>query len=128
MSTNIYLAAPFRKRFALQGIRADLLRGGFTVVSRWLDLKEENEADAFQCAHVDIEDIKLSDTLISFPDPARAHASRGGHFFEEGFAYGLGKRVIVVEHRTHIFHNLCEFFPTWPQCFSALTRPLRMAA
>jgi nucleoside 2-deoxyribosyltransferase len=128
MSNTIYLAAAFRKRFLLQGCRADVLRAGFTVVSRWIDLKEENVAEALQCAHDDLDDIKLADILIAFPDPPRTTNSRGGFHFETGFAAALGRRVIVVGSKSNIFHELFEFFPTWPQACSALAREQRLAA
>jgi nucleoside 2-deoxyribosyltransferase len=130
MSCLIYLACRFSRRHEMQGCRADLLRAGFTVTSRWIDLKEKVEADARQCADIDVADIKLADIIISFPDPARAYASRGGHFFEEGYAFASGKPVIIVGNRSHVFHHLCEFFPTWPQAFSALLRreQLQLAA
>jgi hypothetical protein len=37
------------------------------------------------------KDIDCADTLIGFPDPPRSTNSRGGHFFEEGYAHALGR-------------------------------------
>jgi nucleoside 2-deoxyribosyltransferase len=127
---RVYLAARFLRRYELQGYRADLQRAGHTVVSRWIDLAEEVEADARKCARVDLEDIELADTLISFPDPPRSTNTRGGHFFEEGYAYARGRRVIIVENRSHLFHRLSavEFLPTWPEAIRALTPQRRLAA
>jgi nucleoside 2-deoxyribosyltransferase len=100
------------------------------VTSRWIDLAVEIEADARKCARVDLEDIEAADTLISFPDPPRSTNTRGGHFFEEGYGYARGRRVIIVGNRSHIFHRLSavEFFPTWPEALRALTPRLRLAA
>ena len=105
----------------MQGVRADLQRAGHIVTSRWIDLAKEVEADALKCAFADTEDIEAAEILIGFPDPPRSTSSRGGHFFEEGFADALGKRVVIVGHRSHIFHHLFEFFPSWQQALEALT-------
>jgi hypothetical protein len=121
VSIYCYHAGRFRDRFRLQGVRADLPRIGIQTTSRWLDLKEENEADAAECAKIDIQDIECADMLISFPWPARAQPpSRGGHSYEEGFAVASGKRVILIENRVHVFHHLMEFFPDWGSCLATL--------
>jgi nucleoside 2-deoxyribosyltransferase len=118
----VYLAGRFSRRFQLQGVRADLQRAGHCGTSRWIDLREEVAADAAKCARIDIEDIEAADVLISFPDLPRSTNTRGGHFFEEGFALATGRRVIVVGYRSHIFHHLPEvaFFPTWSEALKAL--------
>jgi nucleoside 2-deoxyribosyltransferase len=125
---RIYLAASFRKRFAMQGHRADLQRLGHTVVSRWIDLAFETEADALQCAHADIEDLELADTLIAFTDPPRSTNSRGGHHYEAGYAHARGLRLIVIGCRENVFHHLHEFYQTWPEALRALTPQRRLAA
>ena len=114
----------------MQGHRGDLQRAGHAVTSRWIDLVRETEADAAKCARVDIEDIETADTLIGFSDPPRSTSSRGGHFFEEGYAFARGRRVIIVGHRSHVFHFLpaLEFYPTWPEALRALAPSLRLAA
>jgi hypothetical protein len=106
--SRFYLAAAFGKRFLLQGYRADLCRLGHTVTSRWLDIREEGVGDGYAraCAKDDLEDIRLADTLIVFDDNPRS--TRGGHAFESGYAYALGKQLIIVGHRTHIFHHLID--------------------
>jgi nucleoside 2-deoxyribosyltransferase len=68
----------------------------------------DDKGNALRCGRIDIEDIELADMLIAFPDPPRSTNSRGGHFFEEGYAHGLGRRVIVVGNRSHVFHYLPE--------------------
>jgi nucleoside 2-deoxyribosyltransferase len=127
---SVYLAARFSRRFEMQGYRADLQRAGFVVTSRWIDNSDDDDANALRCGRIDIEDIELADILIAFPDPPRSTNSRGGHFFEEGYAHGLGRRVIVVGNRSHVFHYLPEltFFETWPKAVKALTPSYAMAA
>jgi nucleoside 2-deoxyribosyltransferase len=130
--TYCYLAGRFRHRYLLQGYRGELARIGIQTTSRWLDLKEENEADAAECARIDITDIECADMLISFPESARSlPPTRGGAFFEEGFALASGKRVIVIQNRVHIFHHVMEYYPTWGHCIATLKAeqtPTRLAA
>jgi nucleoside 2-deoxyribosyltransferase len=130
--TYAYLAGRFRHRYLLQGYRADLARIGIRTTSRWIDLRREDESRAAECASHDIADIEIFDLLISFPEPARSlPAKRGGHFWEEGCAYALGKRVITIVNRVHIFHHLAEFYLTWEACLAtpkAEQTPTKMAA
>jgi hypothetical protein len=126
-----YLASRFRHRYILQGYRQALSRINIHTTSRWLDLKDEDESQLAACAKTDAADIEISDLLISFPEPARSlPPTRGGHFWEEGFAYGTNKRVMVVGNRVHVFHYLpdVEFFASWNECLAALTREQQMKA
>jgi nucleoside 2-deoxyribosyltransferase len=128
--SHIYIAGRFSRRFEFQGYRADVQRAGFTVVSRWIDLAKENEANAARCAMDDLEDLRLSDTVIVFGDEPRSTRSRGGRHVEFGYALALGKRMILVGHRENIFASLpaIEFFETWPQALAALTTPQQRLA
>jgi hypothetical protein len=49
---SIYFAARFSRRYECQGYRADLLRAGHTVTSRWIDLREEVESHARIPVHI----------------------------------------------------------------------------
>jgi nucleoside 2-deoxyribosyltransferase len=128
--STIYLASRFGKRFLLQGYRNDLQRAGHICTSRWIDLREENEADAAECAAIDLEDIELSDTFVMFGDKPRSTLSRAGHHVEFGYALARGKRMILVAHRENIFAHLSaiEFFEDWPQALAALTPQHRLLA
>ena len=119
----VYLGARFSRRFELQGYRGDLQRLGFTVTSRWVDLRQEVEADAAQCAKIDLEDLDIADTVIAFGDEPRSNRSRGGHWVEFGYALAQGRRMILVGHRENVFTflPLVEFYATWPEALRALT-------
>jgi nucleoside 2-deoxyribosyltransferase len=128
MSTYAYLAGRFSSRFALQGVRSDLLRINIGCTSRWLDLREEDESQAAECAKIDIADIELADLLISFPTARRAlPPSRGGFCWEQGYATALGKRVIVIANKVYIFDELAEYFETWQACLATLKQEQRPA-
>jgi len=119
---SIYLAGPFHERVPLlQGWRADLLRRGYTVTSRWIDERDEDADEAATSAVRDVQDLEMADCLILHNGVARRD-TRGGNHFEMGAAWALGKRVIVVGVVGNVFHMLpeVEIFSTWPECLEGL--------
>lgn len=68
-----------------------------------------------QFALDDWEDVNAAELVISFTEPPRSKANRGGRHVEYGIALANKARVIVVGHRENIFHWLpvVEFCPTW---------------
>lgn len=116
----IYLAAPFSERVPLmQGWRRDLQMRGHTVVSRWIDEKDEKVEDSIFGATRDIVDLDLCEVLIQHNSTERRN-TRGANHSELGYALALGRRCIVVGVAGNIFHNLCEVYPTWMGCLEAL--------
>lgn len=129
---TVYLAARYSRREELCEYRERLREMGFLVRARWLDgghqladngtpIGENGEAlvegDAGGCsdesrrlmakfAKDDLEDVNAADIVISFTEPPRSNASRGGRHVEFGIALARGSRVIVVGYRENIFHWL----------------------
>lgn len=70
----------------------------------------------------DFDDVSRADLVISFTEPPRSSANRGGRHVEFGIALARGARVIVIGHRENIFHWLpkVEFFTTWEEAKAAL--------
>lgn len=70
----------------------------------------------------DWEDVNAAKIVISFTEPPRSTANRGGRHVEFGIALANKARVIVVGHRENIFHWLpiVEFFKTWPEAVKVL--------
>lgn len=68
-------------------------------------------------AQDDWEDVTSANLVISFTEPPRSSASRGGRHVEFGIALGLNKPVIVVGYRENIFHWLpsVSFFENFNQ-------------
>lgn len=143
-TSQIYLAARYSRRLELCEYREQLRRSGFFVQARWLDgghqLSNEGtpigetgealvEGDDVKAAALrakfaddDWQDVTGADLVISFTEPPRSSANRGGRHVEFGIALGLGKRVIVVGHRENIFHWLpnVEFHKSWPEALASL--------
>lgn len=74
-------------------------------------------------ANDDWEDVTQADCVISWTEPPRSSANRGGRHVEFGIALAMGKRCIVIGHRENIFHWLpkVEFYATWEEALSRLT-------
>ena len=130
---KIYLAARYSRQRELLGYATELLDLGHQITSRWIqgnhqvtdaELSELEFAvvKRMQFASEDLEDLLLADYCISFTEPPRSNASRGGRHVEFGLALGTAKRVLVVGHRENVFHCLpaVEFFATWPEARDAL--------
>jgi hypothetical protein len=131
---KIYLASRFSRNDEMRGVR-DVLAGafGYEVTSRWIDLhggdqlesaaSEALNSDPASVAHFgqhDMEDIEGADTLISFTSGG---GGKGGRHVEFGIGLALGKRMIVVGPREHVFHTLpqVEHHDDWPRLVMALT-------
>jgi hypothetical protein len=146
---HIYLASRYSRRLELCGYREQLTALGYTVKARWLNGQHQISAAGepigesgeklvegddgstsirsaerrAQFAQEDYDDVRDASIVISFTEPPRSNASRGGRHVEFGIALATGSRVIVVGHRENIFHWLpaAEFYPTWDDALKALT-------
>jgi nucleoside 2-deoxyribosyltransferase len=142
---QIYLAARYSRREELCEYRKELQSLGYFVQSRWLDgqhqisdtgapigdhgeaLVESNHPDAdtlrTKFALDDWEDVTSADIVISFTEPPRSSANRGGRHVEYGIALANGSRLIIVGYKENIFHWLpsVEFYHTWEDARKGIT-------
>lgn len=154
----IYLASRYSRREELCGYRTLLQKHGHVVNARWLNGKHQisdagvpigDEGERLvegDCgstdpaaaalrqsfAEEDLRDLLEADCIISFTEPPRSTASRGGRHVEHGFVLGWNriaameglntKRVIVVGYRENLFHWIpeVEFVDTWEQLLALL--------
>ena len=105
---------------------------GFKVTSRWLNGNHQVSDDGLSAeapaeqrqrfAAEDWEDLMAADMCISFTEPPRSNASRGGRHVEFGGAMAAGKTCYVVGHRENVFHCLPNvgFYETWPSLVRVL--------
>lgn len=141
---RIYLASRYSRREELCIYREQLQASGFDVQARWLNgghqlsnegnpigdngekLVEEGGEEAAKLrahfANDDWEDVTQADCVISWTEPPRSSANRGGRHVEFGIALAMGKRCIVIGYRENIFHWLpqVEFYETWGEALSAI--------
>lgn len=131
--TTVYLAARYSRAEEMQGVRSVLEEMGCKVTSRWIDYHggrypgsfkpEQLNEDPGHCGRVaqdDVGDLVAADIVISFSSGDGA-AGKGGRHVEFGMAAALGKRLILVGPREHVFHTLpeVEHYPDWPRLVMA---------
>lgn len=145
---KIYLASRYSRREELCEYRQHLQNLGHDVQARWLNGEHQlsdsgspigTQGEALvegddggtspqaralrsQFATDDWEDVNAAELVISFTEPPRSKANRGGRHVEYGIALANKARVIVVGYRENIFHWLpqVEFFGTWPEALIAV--------
>lgn len=137
---QIYLASRYSRREELCEYREQLRLDGHLVQARWLDgehqlsdigtpIGDSGEAlvesgDCKRAAELrakfaddDWQDVSTAEIVVSFTEPPRSSANRGGRHVEFGIALARAARCIVVGYRENIFHWLpqVEFCETWEQ-------------
>lgn len=131
---KIYLAAAYQRIDEMRGVRDVLGALGYQVTSRWIDQRgkgeglgtadlADNPEQGIQYAELDLEDLRAAETVISFTGAS----GRGGRHVEFGAALALGKHLIIVGPREHVFHTLpaIEWYPDWPRLVMALSPAVR---
>lgn len=102
---RVYLAARYSRREEIAGVREQLQARGLVVQARWLDGLHDDAPNQL-CANDDLDDLSECHALIAFTEERRAVATSGGRHFEAGYAYALGKPVIVVGPEENVFYSL----------------------
>lgn len=111
---KVYLAARFSRKDEMRMLAQSLALQGVTVTSRWLketvpataELSDLTPYYAREVSFDDIEDIRECDSFVLFTESPDEAFKRGGRHWETGFAYGIGKPVILCGPRENIFHFL----------------------
>ncbi len=129
---KIYLASRYGRRKELIGYRSTLIAIGFKVTSRWLDgnhqvsddglSSEGSKEERERFAREDWEDLRAASIFLTFTEPPRSTASRGGRHVEFGAAVAYEKWCMVVGPRENVFHCLpqVDVFDTWIKCVDRL--------
>jgi hypothetical protein len=121
MKPSVYLAASFGRQAEMRVVEVRLRAVGVACTSRWL---QENQSvhtkgarDKFltNCALTDVEDVRRADVFVRFSDTeelsfplVRASLATGARHFEDGLAWALNKKRIIVGGRCNIFDWLPE--------------------
>lgn len=121
MTPAVYVAGMFSMKEYCKKQAAILSSHGFVVTSRWIyetvphNVTMKNLPDEYhkETAAADIEDIKHAEYFVQFVptdtelvDTPVRFAARGGRHWEMGYAYALGKKIIVIGPKENIFHYL----------------------
>jgi hypothetical protein len=132
---NVYLASRYSRADEMRGVRDVLTVLGLNVTARWIDYHggqltasftpetlNQDPALCGEIARADWDDLNAADTVISFT----GNGGKGGRHVEFGMAVALGKRLIVVGPREHVFHTLpaVEHYHDWSRLVMAIQREL----
>jgi hypothetical protein len=110
---RIYLAADFGRQAEMCEVRGMLTELGHEITSRWLDAREADTPEGWAVfAARDIEDVRDSDTVVSFTTGTPA---RGGRHVEYGLALAWGLHRVIVGPPEHLFHGYpgATFLADW---------------
>lgn len=114
---KFYLAGAYSRRDQLRAFRAELVRRGHQVTSRWLDeswpVAADGESSAAppehraRVAQANLDDVLAADGVVSFTEePASGIGRRGGRHVEFGIGLGAGKGLVIIGPRENVFHHL----------------------
>jgi hypothetical protein len=128
---TVYFAAHYARLPELNRYSSELEDLGFEVTSRWLSVASRQPGDGLSedewrtLAVIDQEDVLAADTVVGFSEEA-GDGGNGGRHVELGMALALGKQVVVVGRREHIFHRLPEVtvVESWPEALRLLAQRL----
>lgn len=119
--TSLYLASRFARGAEMEVYAKEARRAwGFEVTSRWHngshgDVSTDgdlSDPDLPRYAAEDITDVTAADVVVSFTEGG---GGKGGRHVEFGLGLALGKRMVIVGPREHIFHFAAgvEQYDTW---------------
>ena len=110
---KLYLAGSWTRRSEILVYAGFLENLGHEVVSRWVLETNPGRDIGTANALMDEEDVVRCNILIAFTD--EVPKGRGGRDVEFGMARGLGKTLVIVGPREHIFHSLPGIleYPDW---------------
>lgn len=109
---NIYIATAISRQNEARELRDILQQVGHNVTSRWLDEKnatqigEGSDDDRAAIALRNIMDLINSDLVIHITGARDPKAYSGGHHFETGWAWAMGKTILIAGERESVFHYL----------------------
>ena len=101
---TVYIASRFLNKSGVKSLTAKLATAVPPIhcIQTWPDevLGSDTKANALR----DLQQIQEADTVLVWTDACEK--TPGGMNFETGYAYALGKNIIQVGPRVHIFLNL----------------------
>ena len=122
---KIYVAHNFAARDRLRGVLVPL-QVRHEVTSRWIyDDSHLAKGLSAESARDDVDDIERADALLIFVDQFGERPGKG-KFWEWGFAFGLGKEIIIVGEDSaciffHLHDPLIRRFTTFHEALAYLS-------
>ncbi len=112
-----YVGGPYSWREKIREFIVELETLGIESTTSWIyetaalnaTLDQFTDEENQKTAEVDIEDIKRANVVVVFTiDPLGPPKPRGGRHWETGYAYALGKEIVLVGPMENIFSYLPE--------------------
>jgi nucleoside 2-deoxyribosyltransferase len=114
---KLYLAAAYHRKDEMKALAVRIEAFGHTVTSRWLE-EEAMPIDPMEqllflrsTATMDFDDVRSADMLVRFTDDLSTSTvpsvwCTGSRMEETGYAYALGKDIVIVGGMQSIFDRL----------------------
>ena len=116
---KLYLAAAYHRKDEMKALAVRIEALGHVVTSRWLE-EEAMPTDPMEQllflrsnATMDFDDVRSADMLIRFTDDLSTSTvpsgwCTGSRMEETGYAYALGKDIVIVGGMQSIFDRLAS--------------------
>lgn len=106
MSLKVYIAAPYQMRDEALVLMFLLKDEGIGCTSSWLT--EAAEDDSAEAAKRDLAGIDRCDAFVAMNPERYRNAGTGGRHVEYGYAFALGKPLLLFGVVSNVFHRLSE--------------------
>ena len=103
---NVYIAAPYQMRDEALVLMFLLKDEGIGCTSSWLTESAEDDSD--EAARRDLADIDKADAFVAMAPERYRNAGTGGRHVEYGYAFALGKPLLLLGIVSNVFHRLSE--------------------
>lgn len=103
---KIYIAGAYKRRLEFLPIKERLENVGHEVTSSWLSGEHDNIPER-EAAEIDLDDIQRCCAVLLISQNGKP-TTNGGRHFEFGYAYTLGKQLLLLGQREGVFHYLPE--------------------
>jgi nucleoside 2-deoxyribosyltransferase len=112
---KVYVAGPYSWRDRIKEFILELEVIGIESTASWIyeeaspaaTLDQFSDIQNQKTALIDVQDIQRADVIVVFTiDPLGPSMPRGGRHWETGYAYALGKEVVLVGPKENIFSFL----------------------
>ena len=103
---NVYIAAPYQMRDEALVLMFLLKDKGIGCTSSWLTEAAEDDSD--EAARRDLADIDRCDAFVAMNPERYRNAGTGGRHVEYGYAFALGKPLLLLGIVSNVFHRLSD--------------------
>jgi nucleoside 2-deoxyribosyltransferase len=111
---SVYVAAKYERQSEAKLLTMLLQAAGARIMSTWVDEPLAPDVSEWtDYAKKDVNEIQNSSVLIVLTNQEGRRSTTGGHHWETGYAYALGKRIVLIGPKENVFHYLpgMEHYP-----------------